>query len=49
VITYRHLLRHLAARNAEELHDLGMHAKRQSPMEAFIQRREEARRKNQGG
>jgi CBS domain-containing protein len=48
VITYRHLLRHLAARSLEELRDLGMHARRQSPMETFIQRREEARRKNQG-
>lgn len=46
VITYRHLLRHLAARDAAELRDLGMHAARQSPMEAFLKRRDEARRKN---
>lgn len=49
VLTYRHLLRRLAARTPEELRDLGMHARRQTPVEAYLQRREEARRKNQAG
>ncbi|MFM8319872.1 MAG: CBS domain-containing protein [Chloroflexota bacterium] len=47
-IAYRHILRHLAAENEEDLKDLGMHARRVSPRDAFIQRREEARRRNTG-
>jgi CBS domain-containing protein len=47
LISYQHLLRRLAARDKDELHDLGIGASRQSPLEAFIQRREEARRRNQ--
>ncbi len=43
--SYRHILRHLAARNEEELKDLGLTAERKSPLEAFIERRDEARRK----
>lgn len=43
-ISYRHLLRLLAAQDEAELRDLGMHAERQSPLEAFIQRRDAARR-----
>jgi CBS-domain-containing membrane protein len=45
VITYQHLLRHLAARDASELRDLGLHAGRQSPLDAFIQRRDATRKK----
>ena len=44
-ISYRHLLRLLAAEDESELRDLGMHAERQSPLEAFIQRRDAARKK----
>ncbi len=44
-ISYRHILRHLAARNEEELKDLGLAAERKSPLEAFIERRDQARRK----
>ena len=44
-ISYRHLVRHLAARNDQELIDLGIDATRLSPLEAFVQRREAARRK----
>jgi CBS domain-containing protein len=44
LLTYRHVLRHLAARSPEELRDLGIQAQRQSPLEAFIQRRDSARR-----
>lgn len=46
-ISYQHLLRLIGARNRDELQDLGMHASRQSPLEAFIQRRDAARRQNQ--
>ena len=46
-ISYQHLLRLLGARNRDELKDLGMHASRQSPLEAFIQRRDAARQQNQ--
>ena len=42
-ISYRHLIRHLAARDLDELKDLGIKAQRQSPIEQFIQRRDEAR------
>ncbi len=40
LISYQHLLRHLAARDDDELRDLGISAARQSPLETFIQRRE---------
>jgi len=43
-ISYRHLLRFLAAHDEDDLRDLGMHAERQSPLETFIQRRDAARR-----
>ena len=42
-ISYRHLIRHMAARDKNELQDLGIKAQRQSPIETFIQRRDEAR------
>lgn len=48
MITYAHLLRHLAARNPEELRDLGISAERKSPIEIFLERRDEARRRNLG-
>ena len=44
-ITYRHLLRHLAARENEDLKDLGIYAERQAPLQAFIQKRDAARLK----
>ncbi len=44
-ISYRHILRHLAARNEKDLKDLGLAAERKSPLEAFIERRDEARKK----
>jgi len=45
MISYRHILRHLAARDESELRDLGLAAERKSPLEVFIERRDEARRK----
>jgi CBS domain-containing protein len=44
-ITYRHLIRHLAAKDEQELEDLGIEAKRESPIETFVRRRDAARRK----
>jgi len=44
-ITYRHILRHLAAQNEQELKDLGIKAERKSPLETFIERRDAARKK----
>ena len=44
-ISYKHLLRHLGARDEKELRDLGIKAERESPMETFMRRRDEARRR----
>lgn len=44
-ISYRHILRHMAARDESDLKDLGLAAERKSPLEQFIERRDEARRK----
>ena len=43
-ISYKHLVRHLAAKDDSELKDLGINAERKSPLEQFIERRDEARR-----
>jgi CBS domain-containing protein len=43
-LSYRHLVRHLAARDESELKDLGFSAERKSPLEQFIERRDEARK-----
>ncbi len=47
-LTYNHLLRHLAMESPEELNDLGIKAQRESPIETFIRRRDEARRRATG-
>jgi len=44
-ISYRHILRHIAAKDESDLKDLGLAAERKSPIEQFIERRDEARRK----
>lgn len=44
VLTFTHLLRHLAARDPDELRDLGIKADREPPLAAFFRRRDEARR-----
>ncbi len=44
-ISYRHILRHIAAKDESELKDLGLAAERKSPIEVFIERRDEARKK----
>ena len=43
-ISYKHLVRHLAAQDESELKDLGIHAERKSPLKQFIERRDEARK-----
>ncbi len=45
LISYRHIVRHIAAKDESELKDLGLAAERKSPVEQFIARRDEARRK----
>ncbi len=45
MISYRHIVRHLAAKDESELKDLGLAAERKSPIEVFIERREESRKK----
>lgn len=45
-ISYRHILRHIAAKDEEELRDLGIYAERHSPLEVFIRKRDQAQRKN---
>jgi CBS domain-containing protein len=44
MITFTHIMRVLAARNADELRDLGVSAKRESPIETFIKKRDAALR-----
>jgi CBS domain-containing protein len=43
VLTYQHLLRHLAAQGEDDLKDMGIAAARQAPLEVFKQRRDAAR------
>ncbi len=44
MITYRHILRHLAAQSDDELKDMGIAAARKAPLEQFIERRDAAKR-----
>ncbi len=48
-ISYRHLLRFMAAESDADLRDLGIHANRQPPLQTFILKRDEARKKASGG
>lgn len=43
LISYQHLVRHLAAADKEELGDLGIKANREAPLDSFIKRRDKAR------
>jgi CBS domain-containing protein len=45
LISYKHFVRHLAAKDDSELKDLGLAAERKSPIDKFIERRDEARKK----
>jgi predicted transcriptional regulator len=44
MLSYTHLLRHMAMESVEDLSDLGIKAKRESPLESFYRRRDQARR-----
>ncbi len=44
MISYRHIVRHLAAKDESELKDLGLKAERKSPVKEFIARRDNARK-----
>lgn len=46
-LTFKHLMRHLAAHEDSDLQDLGIKAARQRPLDAFITRRDAVRRENQ--
>jgi CBS domain-containing protein len=46
VLSYRHFLRHIAMRDPAELSDLGVGADRKPPLDTFLERREEARKRN---
>jgi predicted transcriptional regulator len=46
MISYKHILRHLAAKDESELKDLGLAAERKSPIEVFIAKRDSAKRKS---
>ena len=43
-LSYNHILRYLEAKSDDELNDLGIRAERTSPLDAFIQKRDAARR-----
>ncbi len=45
-ISYKHLLRLLVADSSADLSDLGIRADRTAPLDGFIQRREETKKKN---
>jgi predicted transcriptional regulator len=45
MLSYRHLLRHLAMNDMSELHDLGIKASREAPLESFFKRKEKALRR----
>ena len=44
-ISYRHIVRHLSAKDEGELKDLGLSAKRKLPIDTFIEKRNQARKK----
>ena len=45
MISHKHIVRHLAAKDETELKDLGLKAERKSPVEVFVERKNEARKK----
>ena len=46
LITFAHILRHMAMESENDIEDLGIQAKRQAPLDVFLERREQARRSN---
>jgi CBS domain-containing protein len=49
LLTYKHILRHLAMESQSDLNDLGIKAEREAPLETFIRRRDEARNRARKG
>lgn len=49
MLSYRHLLRHLAMEDANDLSDLGIKASREAPLDTFIRRRDKALRQRDSG
>lgn len=47
LLTYKHILRHLAMESQSDLNDLGIKAEREAPLETFIKRRDAARKRAQ--
>jgi len=45
MLSYKHLLRHMAMEEDDDLADLGIKAERESPLESFYKRRDAARRR----
>lgn len=45
-LSYQHLIRYLVAQQPEDLHDLGIKAKREAPLDLYMKRKERARQKN---
>jgi len=43
-ISFQHLIRHIAAENQDDLKDLGIEARRQSPLESYFQKRDKAKK-----
>ena len=46
IISYDHILRHMAMESEEDIEDLGIQAKRKAPLDVFLERRDEAKRNN---
>lgn len=44
-LSFQHLLRHIAAKSQADLADLGIEARRQSPLISYLQRRDETRKR----
>jgi CBS domain-containing protein len=49
MLTYKHFLRHLISKEEADLQDLGVGAERENPLEQFIKKRDQARKKNLTG
>lgn len=44
MLTYKHILRHLAAQSEDDLHDLGIYANREAPLDTFKRKRDASKR-----
>ncbi len=46
MLTYKHLLRHMASQDGDDLDDLGIRAEREMPLDSFFKKRDQERSKN---